>query len=304
MQSPVLFLTYRRESTARRVFGEIRAARPPRLYFASNAAPRGEKKTSDEVKKVQKLLDQVDWPCEVHTLLREVHLDVGDSLIGAITWFFEHESEGIILEDDCLPHPDFFQFCDSLLDCYRDDEKIFAISGSRLIDVENSEGGSYSLTRYLHIWGWATWRRTWLSYDRTMAFWPELKSSRRWRQSFSSIAERFYWERKFDATSRGRIPTWDYQLLASMWNGECLAIAPTANLVSNIGFGEEATFTNDSGHPMAGMQSMGILPLRHPKRLAVDKDADKHTFKFAFGGGHLSRWRRIKKAASLVLNWN
>ena len=302
MRSPVLFLTYRRESTARLVFDEIRAARPPRLYFASNGPPRGEKKTSDDVGKVRQLLEQVDWPCEVHTLFRESHLDVADSLISAITWFFEHESEGIILEDDCLPHPDFFQFCDSLLDRYRHDEKIFAISGSRLMDIETSEASSYSLTRYLHIWGWATWRRTWLSYDRNMAFWPELKGSQRWRKGFSNIGERFYWERKFDATFRGRIRTWDYQLLARMWSRESLAIAPMVNLVSNLGFGQEATFTSDSGHPMANMQSMGILPIRHPKQLEVDEDADKYTFKFAFGGGHLSSPQRLKKATALILN--
>ena len=107
----VLFLTYKRLETSEKVFSAIRDAQPEKLYFANNAAIEGNVEEEAKVNSVRKLVDQVDWKCEVHTRFLESHMSVRDSIFSSISWFFENEEQGIILEDDCLPNPEFFKFC-------------------------------------------------------------------------------------------------------------------------------------------------------------------------------------------------
>lgn len=303
VESPVLFLTYRRFETATQVFSAIRSARPSKLYFASNAASTNDDESVQSVNLVRGLLAEVDWPCEVKTLLRERHLDVKESISSAIDWFFEHEEEGIILEDDCLPHPEFFKFCDRLLDDYRDDRRVASIGGVTLGGQGAVSGASYRFSDYPRVWGWATWRRTWLDYDVDMSFWPQWKKSESWGNRFRTKRERQYWTRQFDATFDGAIATWDYQLVASMWAHRQLAIAPNVNLVSNIGFGEEATFTKNPTNVYAGLPSFPIFPLTQPEGVARDQAADQYDFDVGFNGSDLRMLRRIQKALRRLYHW-
>lgn len=284
MRSAVLLITYRRHSTAERVFESIRSAQPPVLYFASNGPNPDSPGEVEQVELVRSLTQQVDWPCEVKTLMRDEHLDVRASVAGAIDWFFANETEGIVLEDDCVPSPDFFLFCDEMLDRFRQVDKVAVISGTCRQPRDFSISESYYFSKYVHIWGWATWRRTWDQYDRNLSFWPEWRQSHDWRDRFKDRVEERYWRSRFDATHGGETVTWDYQLMASVWKSRGLTVTPAANLVSNIGFGDDATFTKDTHSPLSAMPTFGIFPLAHPKDISANDAADRFDFNYRFNG--------------------
>jgi len=302
MESAVLLITYRRMETALRVFEQIRLAEPPRLYFASNAANPNDPEEVNKVLQVRGLLDLVDWPCEVNTLLREKHLNVKESVAGAIDWFFDSESEGIVLEDDCLPHPDFFSFCDEMLERYRNVPEVAIVGGTCVQPPTFSPEASYYFSKYVHIWGWATWKRTWEQYDRNLKFWPEWKASTDWARKLTDSVEERYWKRRFDDAYAGNIVTWDYQLLACVWRAGGLTVTPCVNLVSNIGFGPDSQFTKNPQSPMAAVPTHKILPLLHPTRIQADHKADRYDFDYGFEGRkHRMPWRMLRNLRKVLV---
>src|SRR5262249_28027120 len=150
---PVLFLVFNRPETTARVMEAIRAVCPKRLYVAADGPRKGKSGEADRCAEARRIATRVDWPCQVRTLFREGNLGCRDAVSGAITWFFECESEGIILEDDCLPSIDFFRYCAELLERYRDDERVMAICGSAYADVPSDYPSSYYFSYYADMWG-------------------------------------------------------------------------------------------------------------------------------------------------------
>jgi threonyl-tRNA synthetase len=181
--TPILFLVFKRPDTTERVFEQIRSIRPAFLYLAADG-PRndksGEKETCKKVREI--VLSNIDWECEVNTLFRDENLGCGKAVSQAITWFFEHEEEGIILEDDCLPDASFFQYCAELLKKYRTEEKVMTISGSNLLGYPWKVNGQSYFWGQGGIWGWATWKRAWSLYDFKMQRWEEDKIKRQIQQ--------------------------------------------------------------------------------------------------------------------------
>jgi hypothetical protein len=280
--TPVLFIVFNRPDLTRKVFETIRKVKPSKLFVAADG-PRvdylGEEKLCAEVREIT---TSIDWDCEVRTRFHYQNLGCKRAVSSAITWFFENVEEGIILEDDCLPHPTFFRFCEELLEKYRYDDRIAQISGSNFLFGRKRTNYSYYFSRYTHIWGWASWRRAWKYYDEEMKIWPVV-CNEGWLKDILGNRERIkYWRTNFQETFDGKINTWDYQ-----WNFACLlqnalSIMPNVNLTSNIGFGPEASHTKSGGR----FENMKLypmeFPLQHPPFLIRDAQSDKFTDKVMF----------------------
>ncbi|GHT86478.1 hypothetical protein FACS1894137_12140 [Spirochaetia bacterium] len=209
--TPVLFLVFNRLDTTKQVFEAIRKAVPPRLYVASDG-PRdnrdGEKEKVEEVRDY--VLKSIDWDCEVKTLFREKNLGCGKAVSGAITWFFENEEMGIILEDDCLPDQDFFMFCEELLEKYKDDERIYHIAGNNPLTFIKSPY-SYYFARIPHIWGWASWRRAWNHYSFDIVDLSDFIITKKINGVFNRIIDRVFFIDSFKKMEKHEIDTWDLQ---------------------------------------------------------------------------------------------
>jgi hypothetical protein len=270
---PILFLVFNRPETTARVMEAIRAACPKRLYVAADGPRKGKPGEADRCAEARRIATRVDWPCQVRTLFREGNLGCRDAVSGAITWFFEQEPEGIILEDDCFPSIDFFRYCKELLERYRDDERVMAICGSAYAEVSSDYSHSYYFSYYADMWGWATWRRAWQHYDSRMDRWPVFKAQggldalacgRAWHSS--------YWTECFDKTRAGLIDTWDYPWIYTVIEQGGLACCPTRNMISNLGFGPDGTHTKSSGpdaDPLSNRPHANVeFPLRHPTYFA------------------------------------
>lgn len=297
MRTPVLFLVFNRPDTTKHVFTAIRAARPLRLYVAADGPRPGRNDDSEDCARVREIALAVDWPCQVHTLLRDHNLGCRHAVEEALDWFFAAEEEGIVLEDDCLPASCFFAFCDELLARFRDEPQVFSIAGSNFQHGQPRGTGSYYFGKYFHCWGWASWRRAWHAYRR------ETESSERvlarGLAHFADGSRLFapYWRQIRQLCLAKRVDSWAYRVtLSSLASGgtaaERLHVVPQSNLVVNIGFGASATHTSGDAENPAEKSGELDFPLHHPTLIERNIAADRHTDRTHFGIAWLPYLRR------------
>jgi len=273
LSTPVLFLVFKRPGTTRRVFEEIRKARPARLWVAADGPREGRPGEAELCRETREVI-KVDWECDLRTLFRDRNMGVKAGIASAIDWFFESAEEGIILEDDCLPHPDFFTFAAELLARYRDDPRVMHISGDNFQFGRRRGEASYYFSRYAHCWGWATWRRAWAFYEMDMGSFPEFASRRGIEKIVRKSRAREYWMKVFGDAHAGRHNTWDYSWAYQVLSRGGLCAVPNANLVTNIGFGKGATHTFEPANRLSGIPTESLGPIIHPAVVAADEEAD------------------------------
>lgn len=202
LNTPILLLIFNRPNKTSQVFEQIRKAKPPKLYVSGDGPRKGYEGEEEKIKSAREIVSRVDWSCEVKTLFRDKNLGCKEGVSSAITWFFEQEEQGIILEDDCVPHLDFFTFCESLLVRYAGDDRVSVITGNNFQNGKIRGSASYYFSKYIHVWGWATWRRAWKHYQGDINFWPKWKTSDAWKKYKSDKIERRYWQKIFDRSKQ------------------------------------------------------------------------------------------------------
>jgi hypothetical protein len=159
----VLIIAFNRPELAKKIILAVRNARPSKLFFACDGPRSGKSEEAMKVQAVRRLVDLIDWPCELHTRFLEKNEGCGRAVSSAIEWFLNSAGEGIILEDDCLPAPAFFEYAAAMLERYRNDHRIGIISGTNMAP-EVELDGDFGFSKIITCWGWATWRRSWENY--------------------------------------------------------------------------------------------------------------------------------------------
>lgn len=289
LSTPVAFLIFNRPELTKIVFAAIRQAKPQKLLVVADGARFPEE--AEKCQETRDIINQVDWECEVLTNFSEINLGCKKRISSGLNWVFSEVEEAIILEDDCLPSPSFFQFCQILLEYYRHDSRIMHISGSNFQDNQNRNDFSYYLSKYAHIWGWASWRRAWKHYDITMKTWPHYKKSSKLGSICNSVYEQKYWTDRFDNVFNNAIDTWDYQWLYTCWYQSSLSILPNSNLVSNIGFGADATHTKNK-KVLSQLPNADIWNIKHPLFIVRNINADNYTFDRYYGDNPMKNYHR------------
>ncbi len=264
------------------VFEAIRRAKPPRLYLAADGPRDGMGGEAEQVAKVREIVAKIDWTCEVNKLFREKNVGCKYAVSEAITWFFENEEKGIILEDDCLPAQSFFWYCEELLEKYKDDDSVYLISGDARGPEAIGMQADYGFCKYPLVWGWASWRRVWSFYDVHLNGW-ERDAEHVVNTSTDHKPTRDFWRKVFRKVRNGKIDTWDYQLVYLLMFNKGRCSVPRCNLISNIGFGANATHTNDVHSVLANKTIADInLPLEHSPSSADEREInlffDKNVF--------------------------
>lgn len=273
LNTPVLFLVFNRPAYTREVFEVIRKSKPKRLFVAADGArvdKAGENQLCEEARRIA---TAIDWDCELKTLFRDENLGCGKAVSQAVTWFFENVEEGIVLEDDCLPDSSFFFYCEQLLDKYRNDQRVFLISGNNLIGTAwKPEFHSY-FWGHPGVWGWASWRRAWNLYDYQMDGWEKVEIKNRIRNALKTEGWFQFYHEMYESAFRGTLDTWDIQWCYTILKNGGLSANPAVNLVKNLGFGNQSTHTSSGNHPFSNL-SIGSLnfPLIHPSHFITDVD--------------------------------
>ena len=294
--TPILFLIFNREDTAQRVFDAICQQKPKYLFVAADGARKnvaGEEKTC---KRVRDIIKQINWDCEVKTLFREENVGCKTAVSSAITWFFDQVEYGIILEDDCLPDPTFFPFCEELLIRYKDDDRVGHIGGNCFFNGVVSAEFSYDFCSIAHIWGWATWRRVWKNFDLNFAYWDETIANKKKRKAlFKYLYEEIYFSSFIpDALKEKKgFSVWDVQYHYTLRVQNQLSVYPSVNLVSNIGItSPKATHKASRKTAKKFRKSYPItFPLKHPSYMLPNENIDKITCrKYFFSYKRLLRY--------------
>lgn len=284
MNTPTLLLCWRRPNTLRQVIDALRPLAPTRLFVACDGPKPDCPAEAEKVAATRAVIeDEIDWPCQIERFYSDVNQGCRLGVSRAITWFFEQVEEGIILEDDCVPHPDFFSYCSTLLDHYRNDTRVWCISGNNFQNGKWRGDGSYYFSRYNHCWGWASWRRSWQHYDADLDQWSSLLNSGLLKTIFDDPIEQAYWQRIWQRLLETSTPdSWAYRWSFTCFANGGLTALPNSNLVANVGFGHDATHT--SGMAVDTTIGNGIDPHQHPSFCLRDSSADRYTFDNHFGG--------------------
>jgi hypothetical protein len=276
LTTPVVLFAFNRPNTTTQVFAAIREARPSRLFLIADG-PRS--KHPDDLylcSEVRRALDTVDWPCEVKYHFSDNNLGCRNRVSTGLDWVFHQVEEAIILEDDCLPDQTFFNFCQELLNKYRDEERVMSVCGSNPLVIWKADMQDYHFSLNGGIWGWATWRRAWQNYDVSMSQWGTPDACQKIKEVLGSG---FLYRQRvldFDRVAAGLVDTWDYQWSFAQLIRAGLTIIPSKNLVSNIGFNVEATHTVDFNNIFSALPVHQCnFPLKNNSQdLISDKEYD------------------------------
>jgi hypothetical protein len=247
---------------------------------------------------VRDIVTSVDWSCELLTRFNDTNLGCRRGVASGLDWAFAQVEAAIVLEDDCLPDPSFFEFCAELLQLYADDPRVMMVGGHRWEGPDLPETDSYYFSRYPAIWGWATWADRWRHFDLDMAACQELRAGP-WLSGLlpDPIAESF-WRREFDAMTAG-LDTWDWAWFFACWVADGLSVRPNVGLVQNIGFGPGATHTSGSEHAVRSRTAGRMrFPLAHPAEVAADR-SNESLIEWVNFSGQLRR--QLREAARRIV---
>jgi hypothetical protein len=276
LDSPVVLFVFNRPVEAEKVFERIRDVKPSRLFVVSDGARPGKSDEADLVQRSRDIISRIDWHVEVSTDFSEENLGCKKRITSGLDWVFSQVESAIILEDDCLPEPDFFRFTDQLLKHFKFDERVGAISGTNPLGGLSDNATSYFFSKLPSIWGWATWARVWKNYDGDILDWPTQRNSNLLSNSLSTKKAIRYWANSLDGVYKKAIDTWDYQFTYHLFKTGQLSVVPTKNLISNIGFGPNATHTLDSSSSLANLATSKLeFPLVHPAGIRLDDEFDQ-----------------------------
>jgi hypothetical protein len=276
---PILFIIFNRPDTTQIVFDQLKKIKPKKLYVAADGPRRSKVGEAEKCTLTRNIINMINWDCEVKKLFNDENLGCKKAVSNAITWFFENEEQGIILEDDVVPNQSFFYFCSELLEFYKDDNSVMHISGNNFFYNKIKLSTSYYFSIYPHIWGWATWRRAWKLFNPDIPDFPEYKSENLISITLNQSKEKKYWLRKFELVYNNQVDTWDYQWLYTIWKNRGLCITPAKNLATNIGFGEDATHTVNRNSKLADLPAEEILSIIHPTEKNISEKLDRLTFR-------------------------
>ena len=292
-QVPISFHIFNRPELTRKVFEVIKKIKPSKLFITSDGPRKNKEGEKNKCIEAKLILNEIDWECEVFKNFSEDNKGSYKSTSEGITWVFKHVDSAVILEDDCIPHISFFRYCQELLNYYKDNKNIAAISGNNFQPEKNTTQYSYYYSRHAHIWGWATWKESWNRIDFNMQDWPKFKKMKGLDSVFYRKHEREYWYKYYQDMYEGKSkPHWDHQFLLSCFMNNAMTILPNKNLVNNVGFGVDSTHvklkTKFNSIKLSGIK----FPLDHPSFMCRSVAADDFTEKTMFSGGIKSQIKR------------
>ena len=284
LSTPILLITFNRPQHTRKVLERILEANPQELYIFQDGAREGNHTDQTQCEAVRRVVEELttdynrNHPLHLHTLYESQNLGCGPGPAKAISWFFSEVEEGIVMEDDCLAHPDFFPYCEELLNRYRSDHRIGFINAT-LYDARwhTEQGASYGFSHYMVTGAWAAWRRTWEGFDLDLLQMKATALKHQIYQLTHNRQEAYWWyfalkEMQQDTSKKSY---WDFQMQIHLFMQSAITIHPAVNLISNIGFDEHGTHT--LGNDGRGERpTFPILPLTHPSIIQVNEKQDAY----------------------------
>ena len=286
---PVLLLIYNRPILTKKLLKKLSTIKPKKIFISSD----GPKNKLDELlcDKTKKLIKGINWNCSIKKNFLKKNYGCKEAVSRGLNWFFNYNSSGIILEDDCIPNKDFFDFCKKMLTYYKSNKNIGCITGNNFLNNKMKFENNYYFSKYANCWGWATWRRAWRKYDSNVKFWPKFKKLKKWKNNSLSNIERRYWEMIFNKSFNDKIDSWAYCWTLSLWKNNMCTVTPSKNLVKNIGITSSRRIANFSP-TVYNVQSINFKKIKFYNKININTEADKYVFDNHFKGKYqLYPWK-------------
>jgi len=298
---PVVIMAFARPKSTAMVLDAVKAARPARVIAVLDG-PRPHKPGEDALcAEVAAQFAQSAWPCPVEVIASPVNMGLRARISTGLSEVFSRHDRAIIIEDDCVPHPSFFPFCEELLERYADNPRVSAISGNNFAGTLGGihRDASYHFTPFPHIWGWATWARVWQSFDADMRWWRGRRELFWLWRCFGDLGLALSWYHTIRNVRNGKIESWALPFTVEQLRAGTMAVGPEQNLVTNVGFGDGATNTTEATHPRSNIPAEAVVfPLKHPDQVAPDQQITRWTQREVFHAqrpvtfGGVRRWLR------------
>ena len=282
-KTPIIILAYNRAKNLKKLIEILKGINALNIYISCDG-PKNNFIDQNNCLEVKKIINTINWKCNLEKNYIEKNYGCKNGVSKGLDWFFSKEDFGIILEDDCVPSIDFFNFCEWGLIKYKNSDSIGGITGNNFLRENISIKESFYYSKYAHCWGWATWRRVWKKYDKNIEFWKKFKLTKEWSNIFKQDIERRYWTKIFNNVVKKKIDSWAYPWNLCVWKYGKVIITPKVNLVKNVGFDKEATHTTNTFQKFDYNVSKLIKPYTEPAKLEINQNADKYVFENHFQG--------------------
>ena len=273
IKTPVVLFVYKRPKKTKQILNQINRANVERLFIVGD----GPKKVSDQPKceKVKDLILDNKFDFEVVSTFSDNNLGLKERFSTGLDWVFNTVDRAIILEDDTYPSIKFFHFCECLLEHYDGDKRVWDITGTNHFNKWNNNPYDYHFSYQGSSWGWATWRESWIKYDKDMNLWGNKNVRIALENVLCEEGLYEYAKRVYSKTYFGEIDTWDYQWGFARQINNGLSVVPKVNLIDNIGI-DDASTHGMKDNPLIPTEVYDIeLPLKHPPYISPDRKYDK-----------------------------
>lgn len=296
LETPVALIFFTRPDTFEQVFSKVREARPKKLFLIQDGPRENRPDDIEKIMECRKIAENIDWECEVFKNYSDTNLGCGERPASGITWVFENVDRAIILEDDCVPCETFFDYCEELLERYKDDERIAYISGLNHFAQWDCGDNSYFFTKTGAIWGWATWKRAWSRYDYYV---NSIKDDYVKKILPAQVGNKLAAEQRMKnwetvnalMNEKPKLSFWDAQWGIVKFLQNQLVIVPKYNQISNIGFGADSTHAQNINERKTKKRVSFFyiptkkleLPIKHPDFCCCDYNYDNMVNKNTYG---------------------
>jgi len=285
-KSPILIICFNRPEEVAKIYSVLRLVKPERIYIAADAPRPSERGEEQKCIDTLNIFSKPDWPCTIYRKINKRNLGSYATIPAAVDWFFEHESQGIVLEDDCIPCESFFSFCDTILDRYKDDEHVMWVNGSNMGWPGDGEQGDYRYSRFAIPWGWAAWRRSWEMCKIHRNNSPGAQRIRNILHEIfpDSSMKRFFWGSIFRYAYS--LNNWDFRLQLSIWSLGGVSCTPMLNQISNVGFAKNGVHGGSAADPRGNVNTSEIFgEINRPVLRSINNELDDYLCSFLYRVG-------------------
>ena len=276
--TPIVLICFNRPLETEKVFSKIKSIKPKKLFLIMDGPKKNCSNDAINCIQVRNIITKIAWNCKVYKNFSKKNLGLKKRIVTGLNWVFNRTNSAIILEDDCLPSNDFFNYCEKLLIYYKKNNLVKFITGNNFQKSKLNIKADYYFSKYSHIWGWATWKNTWKLYCDNNKIWDKYLDSKDFRKICPNYLERRYWKSMFNEVKNGHLKSWSIYLLFSIWRSGGLTATPNINLVKNLGFNKRGTNTKTGKIEYnKKIQNIG-KDLKHPKEIFHNFSADNYVF--------------------------
>lgn len=276
---PILIFIYNRSQYIKKILRVVKKINPPKIYFYCD----GPKNEFDQilVNNVRSIVENFKIKSQTKKKYLEKNVGLKNAIINGLNWFFTFEKDGIILEDDCLPHQDFFNFCQENLDYHKNNTQVMNIGGLNILnELYNldycKKKSSYFFTSSPMIWGWATWKNRWSKFDPKLKDFKKIFLNQKKRKKIyrNKIIDNFYMTR-LNEVYHNRDSSWAYIWDFTLRLNSGLNITPKKNLIKNLGQNISGSHFTPQYKALSLLKRNSLKKITHNNNLIPELDADK-----------------------------